>query len=393
MFSCAVPRVIALGLSLISSLSVSSASAAQRASRSSAGSEASEVSAGSFARSPLLQVSNDAVVSFGGSADSSDLEFSQTSGYHVVLALARDRVLFLDGSRAHVVSLSGHLERTIGREGSGPGEYRALASACATSTDSLLLFDATLRRVSVLDATGAFVRSARMESVGAMYPGACLNDGRFLLARTELGRDRRLTIALHIADRDGIRSQEVARQDLGPALPEIFRGRVSVFTHGDRIYLARGGRASILELRLDGSVSRELSLQSLAPTLSESEWWRVLESRVPAQAGATRRAAAQERYGALPKPDTWPAFERVFPDGDGGLWIELSHTGSTRAEEWLHLNEAWQPVGRLRLSPPTSGGRTIVGFLGASVFVRQFDPDGFVVVSRHLFSETVEGAR
>jgi hypothetical protein len=340
------------------------------------------VSAADVASSPRIGLAPQASVTFGGSADTSGFEFSQSSGYHVMLPLRGERLLFLDGSQAHVLSESGRLVRTVGRTGSGPGEYRVLSGACVSAADSIRLFDATLQRISVLDPAGTYVRSIDVARTGVLYPGACFRDGRALLLRTDLNAERQLEIALRIVDRDGHLSGELPRQALGAPLPEIFRGRATVFVSGDRIYLALGGKGTITEIRADGTALRVLSLGGLAPRLPESEWWRVLEAMIPRGASATQRTAMRERFGALTRPDSWPAFERVLPDGADGLWVELSHSGSTRDEEWLHFNAAWRLTERVRLPPAAGNGRVIVGFVRSAAFVREFDSDGFVTVSR-----------
>jgi hypothetical protein len=299
-----------------------------------------------------------------------------------MLPLRGERLLFLDGSRAHILSESGRLVRTIGRTGSGPGEYRTLSGASVSTADSIRLFDATLQRISVLDPSGTFARSIDVARTGVMYPAACFGDGRTLLLRTEVTDERQLALALRIIDRDGNLRGELPRQPLGAPLPEIFRGRATVFVSGDRTYLALGGKGTVTEFRADGTVLRVLSLGSLAPLLSESEWWRVLEAMVPGGANATQRATIRERYGTLARPNSWPAFERVLPDGADGLWVELSHSGSTREEVWLHFDAAWRLTERVRLPPASGNGRVVVGFVRSAAFVREFDADGFVTISR-----------
>lgn len=343
------------------------------------------VSAAEVASRSLFSVSPVASVAFGGSADTSEVEFSQASGYHVLLPLRGGRILVLDGSRVHVVSTAAKLLRTVGRTGSGPGEYRALAGACVGAADSILLFDAALQRISVLDESASFVRSIDVSKAGAMQPRACFSDGRMLLTRTEVTADRQFEIALRIADRDGNVTGELPRQPLGAPLPEIFRGRVSVFVSDDRIYVAMGGMGTVTEIRVDGSAVRVLSLERLAPPLPESDWWRVLEARVPGGVTGAQRVAVRQRYGTLARPSTWPAFERVLPDGAGGLWVELSHTGSFREEEWLHFDRNWQLTRRLRLPRGANSGRLIVGLDSSAAYIREFDPDGFVTIARRAF--------
>ncbi len=49
---------------------------------------------------------------------------------------------------------SGILERSVGREGEGPGEFRSITWLDQCAPDSLFAWDPTLDRVTVLDADG-----------------------------------------------------------------------------------------------------------------------------------------------------------------------------------------------------------------------------------------------
>jgi hypothetical protein len=302
-----------------------------------------------------------------------------------MLRLRDARLLFLDGNRAHIATQSGRLVRTVGRAGGGPGEYRALAGACVVANDSILLSDATLQRISVLDASARYARSIDVSRLGVMYPNACFVDGRVVLAATEVTSDRRFELALRVIDQTGRVIVTLPRQSPGPTLPELFRGRTSVFVSTDRIVVGLGGRGTITEYRADGTAARVLSLEGLALPLLESEWWQGLESMIPAPDDASRRRTARDRFGHLTPPRFWPAFERVLTDGAGGFWVELSHAGSSRQEDWLHFDANWKLVKRVRLGPRGRSPRAVLAFDVSSAFVREFDEDGFVVVTQRLF--------
>lgn len=57
-------------------------------------------------------------------------------------------------------------ERTL--LGNGPGEYREITSVSVGPGDSLVVFDASVRRVSILTATGEYARSVRLS--GSEHP-------------------------------------------------------------------------------------------------------------------------------------------------------------------------------------------------------------------------------
>ncbi len=61
-------------------------------------------------------------------------------------------------------SRQGDLERSVGREGSGPNEFRAL-DFLAEVSDSLWVYDRLSQRMSVLDRSGEFVRAIPLGTV------------------------------------------------------------------------------------------------------------------------------------------------------------------------------------------------------------------------------------
>lgn len=71
------------------------------------------------------------------------------------------RVLLLDRRRQQVSLLSPslQLERAVGRQGDGPGEFRALAAALALPGDSLLAFDRRTQRFTVFGPDGQVARA------------------------------------------------------------------------------------------------------------------------------------------------------------------------------------------------------------------------------------------
>lgn len=64
----------------------------------------------------------------------------------VVLDEGSKEVRFVDSRGSHL--------RTVGREGEGPGKYRAFASLTLVGPDSLLVYDYRLGRVTVVDLDG-----------------------------------------------------------------------------------------------------------------------------------------------------------------------------------------------------------------------------------------------
>ncbi len=92
-------------------------------------------------------------------------------------------------------------DRQWRQEGEGPGEYRMIRYVVATNGDSLFVFDPMLRRVSVLDPAGGFVRSFRAPAgMGAPVETA---DGR-LVINDVIGQPDRVGFPFHEFTRQGL---------------------------------------------------------------------------------------------------------------------------------------------------------------------------------------------
>lgn len=94
-------------------------------------------------------------------------------------------VVVSDRHRVHILDRNGSPLRVIGRSGEGPGEFRNIRGICEAVGDTLVVFDGNLRRISVFDAEGRFVRAF---SVGIGYlPGrnGCFADGTFIVSRSK----------------------------------------------------------------------------------------------------------------------------------------------------------------------------------------------------------------
>ena len=119
--------------------------------------------------------SSERVLSWG-SADSADANFffnvvgTYGLGEHIV-------VVEKEPPGVRYFTASGDVVSQAGR-GSGPGEYDRIASAVRVPGDSLFVFDSNLRRASVLDAQGGFVRLVRLTGgSGLLARGAPMISG------------------------------------------------------------------------------------------------------------------------------------------------------------------------------------------------------------------------
>jgi len=119
------------------------------------------------------------------------LDFGPDDALHQigsVLRLESGRIVVAHGSAREIViySASGTLEKRFGAFGAGPGEFRELSRVFASGAgDTLVAFDAVLRRASVFDTTGKVVRSFAPNPIpdgNPSFVAGAFGDGSLLLA-------------------------------------------------------------------------------------------------------------------------------------------------------------------------------------------------------------------
>src|SRR5262249_52751757 len=92
-----------------------------------------------------------------------------------IVVSARNELRWFDGD--------GRWIRTIGRDGSGPGEFRGIYFLAAQG-DSIATYDLGLRRFSVFDTAGRYARGTVLsdpDQIGESTVAGWLRDGRLLL--------------------------------------------------------------------------------------------------------------------------------------------------------------------------------------------------------------------
>ncbi len=305
--------------------------------------------------------------------------------------------------RVFLVHLASDTHAQIGREGSGPGEYRFPLRPLAAPDGRTWMLDASLRRVLVVSSTGRFeeslaapysaLRGGLGEAVGTDRAGRLFFEGNSFDAETGGFSDSVGIVRWHPPTN---RVDIVGRVWSGGRVQVERAGgtasvarRITPFPEVDAWVVLPDGRIAIVEqqphrLRILGDtpgramLSAELAAERVSVTAAERNAYRAREE-------GARMVAAGSGDGAMRRPPTadaefpalMPAFiassVRASPDGE--IWVgrSFAHDAPTRRYDVFDANGRLVAVATLRRD------RTVVGFGDGIVLVARTDPDDHLV--------------
>ena len=253
------------------------------------------------------------------------------------------RVYVVDRSPAaiKVYAPDGSLVRIIGRDGEGPGEYRAPFIAIRGAR--LAVHDPRLSRTSLFDTSGTFIRS---------WASACCY-------WTQPAFDRAGRIVIPLMSTEEATAVRYIRFDtLGRALDTLIvpqRGAPRTWVveeKGVRMMMVSVPLTptTVHELDPDGGVfvawsgaydivrsntGRDTALilgRTWTPRPASPERRRgMIEAMIEQQRGDAARETLERTYRLDDVPETLPAFNSFMLDRDGNLWV-LTDSDSTRTE-------------------------------------------------------------
>lgn len=274
-----------------------------------------------------------------------------------------DRVAIADGGSLsiRIFDTAGQHVRTFGREGSGPGEFRAPLGVWFSPPDTIHVFDAGLRRVSSFMVNGSLVGTRALAATGPLaYFATALSNGGLVLFWSETvrtGGEQRFTTgnpaivpdAVHYeyidprgehvgrlalepgrwryAPAGGVRPQS---QGPVPALPagapvisHPFSPRPIHLARGDTIFLTDGMRPAVVARTSEGEIVRTIPLPPRALGSIETATVRL------------RRALEERadelnlgRLPSIPRVDSLPRIAAMLMDDQGFFWAKQYDPGT-----------------------------------------------------------------
>lgn len=276
---------------------------------------------------------------------------------------AGGRRLIADGRQRRLLLFDSTMTRgtVIGREGEGPGEYRAPRYAVFEPDGSLAVLDIALARIAQFDSSGTFKRTVRTPSADPRAILALVGGGYVIAGNTSAnGRQRLLT---RIDANARVRWIAVPTDTIFHALDMIVGGAWVVRADGDEVLVGLSVAPTISRVKLeDGAVTCRTTIPQVA--------WRQLS---PADRPRTQNLASMREW--IERATTVIGAART---GDGRLVLTTSRMAGTReVQEWIVFDSRLAPVTRVAGVP----GRAIAARAN-DLFVIGEDDDGKSVVRR-----------
>lgn len=253
---------------------------------------------------------------------------------------------------------------SVGREGEGPGEFQAPGRLFVTANDTMMVWDFRLKRMSVFDRSGVFVRSFSLGSAPGSHSANVVFENRTLLVTTGTmftpaseGGAQRDTISYILYDLDG---DSIASLGTFPGQDRFVRTAnrsVSVSTmifgrstfraaRGSSLYVAQNNGYVIDEYEPDGRFIRSIR-RDVAPTVVTDDMVASEVAFRMERMPESMRSSMASLFDEMPKPETLPYYSAVLTDPEGFLWVETFRTLASPKFEWTVFDSRGRMLGQV----------------------------------------------
>ena len=273
----------------------------------------------------------------------------------------------------YVLNTDGDLIKTIGREGSGPGDFQRLSSIHISSTDTLYIHDSALGYLSVygperLELAYSIAVSyddslgKSYSFVGTLDTGYLFTYGRPIRAGSP-SRERRMHVML----------VTWAREIIHPPVHSILaEDWLSDADNEGRVYAIRMpfpiGRETVLRMGPKGNLfagwTESISIAVVSPDGIQHNTVTHSLAPVPLTRQEIKLFAEEVSDGffdwtydvilAADLPATKPAFETFVVDDLERIWIKTTSPSAADTARWLILDQKSQLKGEIRLPKHTN---------------------------------------
>jgi hypothetical protein len=276
----------------------------------------------------------------------------------------------------------GRFGGTIGRAGSGPGEFRFITAIWTLPGDSIAVNDSRLARVTIFGPDGRVARTVPGEATPLAGRLCCFNDLSYLvsegyavsLAREMPGPRDTVVWRLGKGGATPVRVLTLERGDAQLKVPTTGRGWVMAMPFGRaqsiaitgteivygvpdryeyRVFSQAGKLLRTVRARAAGlPITQQMIAAARADLGRQSELIKnpsgeLLEAGWSAFAPERVRAGMREKFDQLTLPKTLPAYGRILAERDGTVWVQGAEpppAGSAR-QWWARFDRTGRLLG------------------------------------------------
>lgn len=364
-----VARSIALSLSVTACVDADGSRAVETQVRDSAGIEIVEHALDSDLPAIAFRLADSSDVVIGRAEGDQPYLFSRV---HAATRLSVGHVVIVDAGARELrwFDSTGRHVRTVGRRGSGPGEFGFIGRVVRSPGDTLLIHDSGNRRLTVVAPDGEIAHAVSTAALRDLVDDrsiaffGVLPDGRHI-GTTVMRRTERPGKGLFIdstvvwivdremASADSIaalyRNQSIVREvhEMGTGFElstdEIeFSPRGSMEVSRDGFYYASGRTHEIEKRAPDGRVTRIIRLdrrrRPVTDSLTDAYRRQILERTPEGRRPATERYLSEVIFA-----DSLPAFSGILVDRADRIWAREWSDDVRQPSRWL----VFDPGGRL----------------------------------------------
>ena len=277
-----------------------------------------------------------------------------SDGDIAVLNSASHEIRFYDSNGQHV--------RSVGGEGSGPGEFQNPYDLYSLAGDSVVVYDALQRRLSFFDTSGAYVRSFTLPVNDKLYRAVDLFPDRAVLvlgkmpssAGRESGpyRDKSAFVVFDlkgdsVATLGAFENREMYAWTEGQFLGIAMRvfGRTTVMaTHGSTLFVGTNDGYVIDQYEREGRLIRSIR-RDLAVPVTDAMFAADIDAQLESMDPGPYRDMMAPAIQEMPQPDVLPHYSALEADPDGNLWVRHYHSASLPSFEWTVFDSTGHMLG------------------------------------------------
>ena len=258
----------------------------------------------------------------------------------------------------------GEFLKSVGRQGSGPGEFQFPQLGPSRSGDTIWVFDRSQRLV-LLDTAGRHLTTitpdARIATPIGVIDGKVLtSDGSararpdtpegmmandltyelvdpFSASREVIAQVEGIDLFLH--NLDGNFGFTVVPFDVSP----------SAGVGRDRFYITPGKTPEIRAYDTVGQLREIFRVLEPPRPLEQGQFDQVVNAAVARVTDQAQAAELRRRYGSMPKPATIPFYQTLIVDGEDHLWLESYRSNDQLPRQWYVFNTEGILLGRVEM--------------------------------------------